>query len=406
MSTAATIPDRFAEVLGGRVMPYDLYAEMRADRPLFWSEATGGWVAARHADVLRVLEDEEHFGPLGYGPGSSAIHGRVILHMEGHEHRKKSALLGQYIRSPRRIADDFRPMAEALSRSYLDALAFDTPLDLKAGFTTPLPLQITAEMMGIPEAPQFRDWYDTIVAAGASNLSGDPDVLKRGQEARAKLVEFLTPVVEDRRHNPGDDLLSELCGFEYEGEPMSTEEILGFCSFILAAGVETTDRALSNLLRLLLQDRDLWDHLREHRDLIVPASAEILRYAPPVHGVSRGCRKDVELEHGAVSQGDRILVLLASGNRDEDLFDEPETFRIDRFVDNAAKQFTPKSDILPFGAGRHHCTGSLLAQMEMEVAMNHLFDRVSWAEWTDGVPDEVGYVLRSPQHLNVRLHAA
>ncbi len=232
-------------------------------------------------------------------------------------------------------------------------------------------------------------------------------MLRKGQDARAKLVEFLTPVVEDRRANPRGDLLSELCTFEYAGEPLSTEEIMGFCSFILAAGVETTDRALSNLLLLLLQSRELWESLRENRDLLVPASAEILRYRPPVHGVSRGCRKDTELEHGSVKAGDRmILVLLASGNRDDAVFDDAETFRIDRFVDNAAKQFTPKSDILPFGAGRHHCTGSLLAQMEMEVAMNHLFDRVSWAEWADGIPEEVGYVLRAPMHLKVRLHAA
>ena len=387
-------------------MPYDLYAEMRASAPLLRSDATGGWVAARHADVKRVLEDEEHFGPLGYGPGSSAIHGRIILHMEGHEHRKKSALIGQRIRNPRVLADEFRPLAHELSAKYLDALAFDTPLDLKAGFTTPLPLQITADMMAIPEAPQFRQWYDTIVAAGASNLSGDPEVLRRGQEARAQLFDFLTPVIEDRRANPGNDMLSDLCSFEYAGEPVPTDEILGFCSFILAAGVETTDRALSSLLRLLLMNRELWETLRNDRDLIVPASGEILRFAPPVHGVSRAVKADTDLEHGSVKAGDRILVLLGSANRDEDVFDDPETFKIDRFVDNAAKQFTPKSDILPFGGGRHHCTGSLLAQMEMEVGMNHLFDRVRWAEWTDGVPDEIGYVLRAPEHLRVRLEAA
>ncbi|HSG80244.1 MAG TPA: cytochrome P450 [Acidimicrobiia bacterium] len=404
--SSTTIPSRFAEVLGGRVMPYELDAEMREHLPLFWSDATGGWVAAKHDDVKRVLEDEELFGPLGYGPGSSAIHGRVILHMEGREHRKKSALIGQRIRNPRRLNDDFRGLANSLSARYLDALPFDEPIDLKAGFTTPLPLQITADLMGIPEAPQFREWYDTIVAAGASNLSGDPDVLRRGQEARVRLVEFLTPVVEDRRRNPRDDMLSDLCTFEYEGEPITTDEILGFCSFLLAAGVETTDRALSNLLRLLIDDRELWDALRNDRSLIPSATAEILRYAPPVHGVSRGCRVDTELSGGTVAAGDRILVLLASANRDEDHFEDAGVFRMDRFVDNASKQFTPKSDILPFGAGRHHCTGSLLAQMEMEVAMQHLLDRVAWAEWVDGQPEELGYVLRAPQHLNVRLHAA
>lgn len=406
MSTTNTIADRFAEVLGGRVMPYDLYSEMRESAPLFWSDATGGWVAARHTDVQRVLEDEDRFGPLGHGPGSSAIHGRVILHMEGREHRKKSALIGHRIRSPRRLDADFSPLIERLSLGYLDAIDFTGPVDLKPAYTTPLPLQVTAELMAIPDAPRFREWYDLIVAAGASNLSGDPEVARKGAEARASLMAFLEPVVEDRRANPGDDMLSDLCTFEYEGEPISTEEILGFCSFLLAAGVETTDRALSNFLRYLFSNRDVWDLLRSDRSLIPSACAEILRYAPPVHGVSRGVRADTELEHGTVKEGDRILVLLASGNRDEEVFDRSEEFVVDRFTADAHKQFTPKSDILPFGAGRHHCTGSLLAKMEMEIAMNHLLDRIEWAEWTEGTPEEVGYVLRSPAHLKVRVHTA
>jgi pulcherriminic acid synthase len=102
--------------------------------------------------------------------------------------------------------------------------------------------------------------------------------------------------------------------------------------------------------------------------------------------------------------GQRILVLLASANRDEGHFDDPETFRLDRFADNPRREFTPKSAILPFGAGTHHCTGSLLALEEMTIAMNHLLDRVEWAEFAGGVPEDAGYVLRSPVGLPVRVH--
>ncbi|GIU93351.1 MAG: cytochrome P450 [Acidimicrobiia bacterium] len=404
MSTA-TIPERFAAILDGTVSPYELYRAAREQSPIFYSAVTDSWVLSRHREVKRVLEDEEHFGPLSYGAGSSAIHGRVILHMSGHEHRKKSALLARRLRSPKLIEESYRPLAEKLTDTYLDRIETGEPVDLKALFTTPLPLQITAEIMGIPEATSFRHWYDMIVAAGASNLRGDPEVSRRGLEARGRLAEFLRPVIAQRRREPRDDMLSDLCNFEFEGEPLSDEEVLSFCSFLLAAGVETTDRALSSLIRYLVDHPEVWAQLAADRSLIMSACAEILRYAPPVHGVSRGVLAPTELAGREIDQGEKVFVLIASANRDEELFTAPEEYVVDRFTDNAQRQFTPKADILSFGAGRHHCTGSLLAQMEMVVAVNRLLDRFSAAEWVHGSPDEVGYVLRSPPHLWVSLRA-
>jgi len=99
----------------------------------------------------------------------------------------------------------------------------------------------------------------------------------------------------------------------------------------------------------------------------------------------------------------KIMVLLGSANRDEARFEEPDEFRLHRFADSAFRQFTPRSDILPFGAGKHHCTGSLLALMEMEVVINRFMDRVRWAEWMNGPPRMTGYSLRSPAGITVNL---
>ena len=104
-----------------------------------------------------------------------------------------------------------------------------------------------------------------------------------------------------------------------------------------------------------------------------------------------------------VNAGHKIMVLLGSANRDEAHFENPDDFRLHRFADRAFRQFTPRSDILPFGAGKHHCTGSLLAHMEMEVVINRLMDRVRRAEWVGGPPPMVGYSLRSPTHITVNL---
>ncbi len=403
--TLATLQDRFADLLGGAPGdPYSLYAEARAHAPVFWSDATGGWVAARRDDVHRVLTDEDHFGPLQAGAGSSVSHGRTILHMAGAEHRKKLAPIALRIRRPAVLEGDVGRLIGDLTASFLDALQEGDVVDLKASFTTPMPLIVTARIMGLPDAPKFRDWYDDIVAAGASNLRGDPEVTARGVAARAGLAAWLTPIIEERRRHPTDDLLSDLCTLEWDGAPLPADEVVSFCSFILAAGVETTDRALSSLLKHLISHPDLWDEVAAERGLIPAACAEILRWAPPVHGISRGVLADTTLAGIELTAGERVLVLLGSANRDERHFADAEEYRLTRFAENPRKEFTPKSTILPFGAGTHHCTGSLLALQEMTIGLNQLFDRVERVEFASGVPDDVGYVLRSPVDLPVRLH--
>ena len=398
------LAEQFAGLVrGGPSDPFPIYARLRDSAPIFYSEATAGWVVSRRNDVARVLEDEDHFGPLQQGAGSSRIHGRVILHMEGIEHRKKRALLSHRLRSPRLLASVWESRVRSVTAQLLDRVNPDAICDLKVALTTPMPLQITAEIMGIPEAQDFRAWYDTIVAAGASNLTGDAEVLHRGEQARAALFDFLRPLIARRRIDPADDLLSVLCTFEYEGEMLPEEEILGFCSFLLAAGVETTDRALSSLLKLLFSDRAVWEHLRADRDAISGACAEILRWAPPVHGVSRGVQTATDLAGQALDAGEKVFALIGSANRDEQHFTEPEVFDVERFAANPHREFTPKASILPFGAGRHHCTGSLLTKLEMEEAINQLLDRYEWAQFEGEPPEDVGFVLRSPPHVRVKL---
>lgn len=277
------------------------------------------------------------------------------------------------------------------------------PAEPHEGLNTSLPMEVTATMMGILDVARSRPWYDAIRKAGVTNSRNDPEITRRGVEARRALGDYLAPVIAEKRRQPTDDLLSDLCRAEIEGAPLSVESIASACSLLLAAGVETTSRALSNLILVLFSNRDLWDEIREDRGLVRRACAEILRYRPPAHALVRKAKGDLELAGMEVGTGDKITVLLGSANRDEYYFEDPDRFRLHRFADRSFLQFTPRSDILPFGAGKHHCTGSLLALMEMEVVINRLMDRVRWAEWVDGPPPMTGYSLRSPAHLSVRL---
>jgi len=392
----------FEQVMTGK--PMDLaafYKQARETTPIFWSEAFNGWVVTRYHDARRVLTDEESFGPLTYGAGSSIIHGRTILQMEGDEHRRKGAILAKTLRNTRLLDGVQRDYTRKLARSLFDKFPLNGPVDLKSMFTTPLPLGVTSWVMDIQEAPNFRGNYDAIVAAGASNLRGDPSVVERAVRAKTELFDFITPLITERRSEPKDDLLSTLCSVEYEGERLSDDEIRSFCSFLLAAGVETTDRSLSSLVKYLLVWPELWERLREDRSLIPSAIAESLRWAPPVHAVSRGVRRGTELGGQHVTEGERVVTLMASGNRDPEVFANPDVFDIERFKDHPDREFSVKAQILSFGYGRHLCTGSLLAKMEMIESLEILLDEFVTATFSKGVPNDVGFVLRSPEHLIV-----
>ena len=382
--------------------PYGLYAEARARCPIFWSDTVSAWVVTTHADVKRVFEDGDSFRPLGYGPGSSMVHGRVILHMEGREHSFHAALLARWIRSRRRLENELRDLAGRITDDIVSGLRAGVPVDLHRVLNTEMPLVMTATFMGIPEVAAFRPWYDAIGRASVSNIRNDPEVASAGRQARDDLAAWLEPVIAAKRADPGDDLLSDLCTARFEGAPLPDETITSACSLLLAAGVETTSRALSNLQRSLILE-GLWGRLRAGRHLLIPACAESLRFNAPAHGLVRQATTATTLGDTDVAAGDKLFALVGSANRDEDVFEEPERFDVERFADDAFRQFTPKADILPFGAGAHHCTGSLLARLEMEVVMDRLLDRFAAAEFAGAVPADVGYVLRAPEHVTVCL---
>ena len=141
-------------------------------------------------------------------------------------------------------------------------------------------MDVTATMMGIPDVARFRGWYDAIGKASVTNIRNDPEITRQGVEAREALGEYLAPIIAEKRRRPTHDLLSELCQANIDGEPLSTELIASTCSLLLAAGVETTSRGLSNLMWVLFSDRDLWEEIREDRDLYDPG----LRRDPPLPG--------------------------------------------------------------------------------------------------------------------------
>lgn len=398
--------DDFERFVAGhpRVDRHATFEACRADHPLFFSPGLDAWVVTRHEDVRTVLADEERFSTIREGPGAP-VYGDSVLQWRGREHQKKGGIVAKRLRSSRAVAefDDF--VARTCDAMAADLVARDGPVDLKADYATWIPLLVIGELMAISGAERFREWYHDISAGGVSSI-GHPEKRARAFEALHQLWDFLDPIITARRADPGDDLLSDLCTATYDGAPLPVSQIRALTGFLLTAGVETAERALSSLLVHLFSHPEQWAALQDDPSLITPALAESLRIFPPVHGTTRITLTEVELHGVEIAEGARFVPLIASANRDESLFEDPHTFHLDRFADDAERQFTNAGRILPFGAGRHHCTGSQLARIEMLHGVRALTERVTGATFVDGAPPQPqGFLLVSPDRVDVTLKA-
>jgi len=400
--------DEFDAVVAGRsgVDRHDVYARCRADAPIFFSDALGTWVLSRYADVRAVLEDETRFASLTDEPGASLQ--RTFLQMTGREHNKKAGTVARRIRAPRAFTEGLDQMIHDISRRTADALVMGEPIDFKADYAMWIPLLVITELTEVSEAGRFRDWYRLIAAGGVASVAR-PEARQAGLAAVAELREFITPIIDERRRRPGPDLVSTLAASSYDGQPLSNEEIVSTVTFLLTAGVETTERALASLFRHLLLHRDEWDLLvtaRDDHDFVTSVCAESVRFFPPVQALTRRATEAVSFHGVDIAAGDRVVVLLVSANRDEEQFSEPRRFVMDRFLDHPDRQFTTTSQIMPFGAGRHHCTGSRLAAAEMVHAIREFTRRVQWMEPAGATPHGEGFMLHSPPSLPMVLHPA
>jgi cytochrome P450 len=405
----ADLRREFDELLGGASGdPGELYSDLRAAPPVF-SDKFNGWVFTRHRDVHAVLSDEPTFPPLLHGPGTASIYGRTVLQMSGSEHARALAPVARALRATRNLDAEIADLVARVAGDYVGRLPLaPDAVDLRAEFFSPYPMAVISELMGIPAGAEFRRDYGTVVRAATSNVDGNPDIHSAGETARSRVFHFLEPHIQQRLLDAeGEDLLSELCGLVVSGTLDSIDAAKSYALFLFIAGVETTERTLTSLVATATQNPALWATLRDDRSLVTSAIVETLRMHPPVQAVSRGVAASTTVSGVNLDPGDRVLVVLGAANRDESVFRNSDEFDPRRFLGRESREFTPASEILTFGTGVHHCTGSRLARLEAEVALNLMLDRIVAVESVDGqIEDPRGYVLRAPASMTVRLSAS
>jgi cytochrome P450 len=383
--------------------PYATYQVMLDDHPLLWHEPMQSYIISRYEDVARAFR-EPVFTSNNYEWQLEPVHGGpTIVQMSGREHAVRRALVAPAFRG-NELQRKFLPVIERNAAELIDKFRHSGQADLVTDFARRFPINVIVDMLGLnrDDHARFQRWYGNIIDF-LGNLSQDPEIAAAGLRTATELADYMIPVIAERRDNLGDDLLSTLCTAEVDGTTMSDQDIKSFVSLLLAAGGETTDKAIASMFKNLLEHPDQLAAVRENRDLIPQAFAETLRYSPPVHMIMRQPDNDVEVSGGTLPAGVTVTCLIGAANRDPRRFANPDTFDIFRTDLPTTTAFSAAASHLAFALGRHFCVGAMLAKTEVEVATNQLLDAMPDLRVAQGaVLTEQGVFTRGPASVPVR----
>ena len=373
--------------------PYPAYAEVRAHTGLAHDELLDAWLVSRYEDVVAVLRQARLYSSargmgdlvaMAFGPGPERDAPRLLILEDPPVHTVLRRMVTRGFTPSRSAVAE--PMITDVARHHVaDLVARGAPGELMRDLAAPFPVRVIAELLGIPPAlfGEFRAWSEAIVKA--FSITPDP---AGADAATAAMTAFFAEVVDGRRADPGDDLVSLLVGAGAEGEdPLSLDELVNFCVLLLIAGTETTTNLLGNALALLLQRPDLEALLRADRTLVAPFVEEILRYDSPVQSLFRGLSAPATLAGVDLPEGARLMVLLGAANRDDRQFATPDEIDLSRYAGTVP-------DHVAFGSGIHLCLGAPLARLEARIALGALLDATSALHPTGPVTRTASFLLR------------
>jgi len=370
--------------------PYPVYERLRRESPVYVEPRHGVHWLTRHEDVLNVLRDHEAFtSTQGPGPLPSPGGIPVLASTDPPYHDQLRALVSRAF-TPRRVAE-MEPRIREMAAEHVRSLGehFDIVPDL----SIPIPVRVIAEMLGVEPERQgdFRRWSDAFV--GLLENPPNETMVSTSQE----LIQYFQDLCARRRAEPKDDMISALVQAEIDGRGLDEIEISGFLIMLLVAGNETTTNLISNQMHILSQRPDLWKQLREDRSLVPAALEETVRFDSPVQNLGRQTTREVTLAGLKLPADTRVVASYAAANRDPDVFEDPEAYRLDR----------KDSRHLGFGFGVHFCLGAGLARLEGKIVLEALLDRFERIEPGRDTPKRLhSTVIRGFEALSLRGVAA
>ena len=379
--TAADVIDPLRYAREG--YPHEAWRLLRRDAPVRWfdmGERPGFWAVTRRADLVRLSKQPDLFrlAPRqavfadSPPPSERAAEGqfvRNLLNMDPPEHGAYRAAASAWFR-PRAI-ERRKPEIERLCRELLDGMEHsgeESEVDFVEELAAPLTLSVLADMLGVPRSDwklMFR-WTNEIVGAGDPQIATEGTISETVINARKSLFAYFADLAKLRRASPRDDIVSVLCHAEVDGAPIPEFELLSYFALLVVAGNETTRNAASGGLLALIENPGELTKLRSDPSIINVAVEEIVRWVSPVIQFCRTPHEDVVFGGQEIRAGESLCLFYPSANRDEEVFDDPDVFQVDR---------RPNPHV-GFGIGEHFCLGANLARLELRVIFSQLASRL------------------------------
>jgi len=353
--------------------PYPTYAALRSREPIHRNDELGFWALSRYSDVHAGFKDSTRLSsangvtldPAAYGPQASRT--MSFLAMDDPRHQRMRALVSRGF-TPRRV-HELTERIEELTRQYLEPALEAREFDFIEDFAGKLPMDVISELLGVPHAD--RDHVRGLADAVMHREENLFDVPEAAQTAALELVQYYADMVEVRRKERTQDLTSALLDAEIAGDSLTADEIIGFLFLMVVAGNETTTKLLGNAVYWAARNPDQLDTLLADPERVTDWVEETLRYDTTSQIIARTATTDLEYYGRTVPAGDRVLLLPGSANRDEQIFDEPDRYDLDR---DRSRQ------IASFGGGTHFCLGAHLARLEARIALTGFLHGVSGYE--------------------------